>query len=451
MLVMLAWTAFSASLPAQESIPEAGPARFRLRPSIRLGGNYNRVEGLPVVVGPVLQRGGPAPFRVDAMVIWRSERRIGTDPKAVGYRIEARQQWGSADALFVGGTAHSLIAPIERWHVSDLKTSLATLFGHQDLRDHVARTGFSAFLGVQRPAGRLTARVTYRDEDHDFIPPGSPLTLRRNERPWRPQPLVGVGRVRTVSAAVVFDDRDRPGDPDNGWFLSGGVTAAIGGSLVLPAFLEAGPEPVSPVANARPIAADFRTGSLEIRRYNRLGRSMSLRLRAIVAGSLDGEPIPPQFQHALGGPGSLPGYPILSVDCGARSRVYSVFHGEDPGTVRVPAYAGYGCDGFALFQAEYGGRLPFGIVVDADPEELEGDFDPPPLLDLRPRWSVFLDAARGWSMSDPGDAAFLGPDTETLLDLGAGLALGPLGLYWAWPLVGEGRRGNIFLHIAHRF
>ena len=95
--------------------------------------------------------------------------------------------------------------------------------------------------------------------------------------------------------------------------------------------------------------------------------------------------------------------------------------------------------------------MPFGIFVDSDPDELESEPDAPPLLDLRPRWSVFFNVAQGWSMSDPGDEAFLGPDTDVLMDLGAGLALGPLGLYLAWPLQGEGRNGNLFLRIAHRF
>lgn len=448
---LLAWSLLSVSVAAQETIQEAAPAQFRLSPSIGLAGQYNRVEGLPVMFGPVLERDGPNPFRIDAMAIWRTEMRVGTDPEAFGYRIEARQQWGTSKVFFVGGTAHSLISPIEQWQVSDLETSLSTFFLHQDFRDHVVRTGFSGFVGLEIPDSKLTARVTYGDEDHDFLPPGNPLALSGDPQLWRPQPLVGVGRARTVSAEVVFDDRDRPRDPDKGWYLSGRVTAAVGGSMSLPAYMEAGGGPTDPVADERPIETDFWTGFLEARRYFRFERSLTVKLRALVAGSLDGEPIPPQFQHALGGVGSLPGYPTFSADCGARSQVYSVFHGESSDTVRVPAFAGYGCDGFALFQIEFGGRIPFGIVVDPDPDELDGDSYSPPLFDFRPRWSVFFDAAQGWSMSEPGDAEFLGPDTDVLMDLGVGFSTGAVGLYWAWPLAGNGGEGNLFLRIAHRF
>ena len=450
-LLVLAWGPLSASLIAQESMPEADSAQFILSPSFRVGGQYNRVEGLPIMLGSALERGGPSPFGAEALVILRTDRLFGGDPDAVGYQIEVQQQWGATNTFSAGAAAHSLIAPIERWHVSDLETSLSTFFIHQDFRDHVEKTGFSVFVGVANPDGRLTGRVTYRDESHDFVTPGSPLALSSDPEPWRPQPLVGVGRVRTVSAAVVFDDRDRFGYPNHGWYLSGGVTAAVGGSLILPEYLDAGSGPEIPVADARAVATNFRRGTLEIRRYDRVGRSMNLRLRAIVTSSLGGGPLPPQFQRALGGPGSLPGYPLLSVDCGARSQEYSVLQGEGAQTVRVPAYAGYGCDGFALFQAEYGGRIPFGIVVDQDPYELEDEYESPPFLDLRPHWSVFFEVARGWSMSDPGDEAFLGPDTETLLDVGAGLAMGPLGLYWAWPLAGEKGKGNLFLRIVYRF
>ena len=37
------------------------------------------------------------------------------------------------------------------------------------------------------------------------------------------------------------------------------------------------------------------------------------------------------------------------------------------------------------------------------------------------------------------------------MDLGAGIYLGDVGVYWAWPLNGSNRRVNFFLRIAHRF
>jgi hypothetical protein len=42
-------------------------------------------------------------------------------------------------------------------------------------------------------------------------------------------------------------------------------------------------------------------------------------------------------------------------------------------------------------------------------------------------------------------------DTKTLMDMGVGLHLGDLGLYWAWPLTESGRGVNFYLRIDHRF
>ncbi|MEJ2219135.1 MAG: hypothetical protein P8099_21330, partial [Gemmatimonadota bacterium] len=47
----------------------AGDSRLMLR----AGTNYNRVEGLPIMFGPVIETAGSNPLRLEAMAIWRSE------------------------------------------------------------------------------------------------------------------------------------------------------------------------------------------------------------------------------------------------------------------------------------------------------------------------------------------------------------------------------------------
>src|SRR5690606_22508136 len=151
-----------------------------------------------------------------------------------------------------------------------------------------------------------------RDE-HGFAPVRSPWTLTRNDEAWRPQPLVAEGNLWTLAADLVLDDRNDPADPTDGWWVRARALRGLGGSLELPE--HAVPGASDAPTPARPVDADFTTGTLDARRYARLGPDSDLAFRLFLGGSLDGKPLPPQFQHALGGEGTLPAYPLLSVDC----------------------------------------------------------------------------------------------------------------------------------------
>ena len=418
--------------------------------SVRSAGNYNRVEGLPVMFGPVFRTRGDDAFRVDLMGIWKSESGIRLAPRELGYLFRAEQHFGPGNRFTVGGTAHSLVDPIETNGLIDLEASLTAFLLHRDYRDYFERQGFSGYVRYDEPDWGLHLALEYGDDEYSFVPVGSPWTLKRNDAPWRPQPLVAEGRLRTVSSNVLVDARNDSDDPTDGWYLNARATVGLGGGLTFPEYRLPDPQPANLFQEARPIDTDFSAGSIDLRRYARLGPGADLRLRGYLAGSIDGETLPPQFQHTLGGEGSLPGHPLMSLDCGARDRLFSVYRNVDDESVRMPVYAGYGCDRIALFQAEYRSTLFFDF--DLGPGDDWGDtWDWYPVIDLHPSWSIFFDAGRGWSLADPSDPAFLGPSTRTQMDLGFGLLLGDIGLYWAWPLSGNSKDANFFMRIDHRF
>lgn len=417
--------------------------------SVRVESNYNRVEGLPVLFGPVFQTRSAHPFRMDALAVWKSESGIRIAPDEMGYMVRAEQRFGPRDRFSIGATAHSLVEPIESSGFSHSEASLAAFLLHQDFRDYYGREGISAFARFDDEDARVSAAAEYRYENHSFVPVASPWTIKRNDSPWRPTPLVGEGRLHTVSGSLVLDGRNDAADPTDGWYLEARARAGVGGDLTISEYRLPDPGPETVVSETRPSESTFRSGYLDFRRYARLGPDADIKIRGVLAGSLDGEPLPPQFQHALGGEGSMPGFPVFGLDCGARANLYSVLRPEGETLVRRNAYAGYGCDRVALFQAEYRGTFSFDLGVGSD--DWDDDWSWYPLVDLTPSWSVFFDAGRGWSLSEPGSPAFLGPDTETLMDVGLGLLLGDVGLYWAWPLNGDERDVNFFLRIDHRF
>ncbi len=425
----------------------AGDSRLVLR----AGTNYNRVEGLPIMFGPVIETAGTNPLRLEAMAIWRSETGGSFEPDRMGYRVRAEQFLGGHRAFSVGASIYSVVQPMDRWQTGDLEASLGAAIFREDLRDYFDRRGASGFVRF-RPNHAMDARLEYRRDENTSLAAGDPWSLFDRKTEWRFQPLVAEGRIGTAVADVTIDLRDDDEDPYTGWWINGVVQTAVNGELTRPGIdpaagydsLFAGPIPTS--FSARTYPADFTTAFIDIRRYAPVGYASQLNLRVVGGGALTDTPLPPQYQHALGGIGTLPGYDQFEADCGARlvptSRVQD-------GSTRT-YYPSYGCDRFALFQAEYRGRLSldFGFGDTWHQERWHDWYDWN--WDVNPSWIVFFDAGRGWT-NDAGGLAGLSRDTGWLYDAGLGLLLDRLGFYVAFPLTEDGGGARFFMRLDHRF
>lgn len=398
----------------------------------------------------MIETAGSSPLRVEALAVLRTESGLDTD--GVGYDVRVEQGLGFGSPVRIGGTVRSVVDPIEEAGVRDLEASLAAALFRLDTRDYFERTGWSAFARWTPIWSPIEAMVEYRDESHASLAARSPWSLFNGGDAWRPQPLVAEGKIRTIGAGIEYDTRDRKDRATRGWLLAARVDHGVGGKLAIP-------EHGSPIlADADWVAVhprqhvdtDFATARLEVRRYQRVGYAALLNVRAVLTGALTDSPLPPQFQHALGGIGTLPGYATMSADCGARSA--RVSREARPTT---PFFAGYGCDRAFLVQAEYIG--PFGLDIDffnrdrarnrvrvQDPDDWW-----PSMIDFDPTWVVFVDAGRGWTLEDSAEP--FRQDTELLVDAGVGLLFGDIGIYAAAPVRGEGRKVNVFLRLGRRF
>lgn len=417
------------------------------RLTLRTGTSYNRVEGLPIMFGPVLETAGSNPFRLEALAIWRTETGASLETDQMGYQVTAEQFLGGTRSASVGATLHSVVDPLDRWQLRDLEASLAAVLFRQDYRDHFERTGWSAFIRA-RPMAGLDARVTYRDERHAALPTGDPWSLFARSGSWRLQPLIAEGDIRTLGASVELDRRERRDHARSGWLARASVERPVGGSLTRPALdaVSAGPDFQDPIMSyipALPADLDFTTALVDVRRYSPVSHRSSLNVRVVAAGSLSETPLPPQYQRALGGPGTLPGWDAFHGDCGAR-RVAGAHEGDR-------YFPAYGCDRIALAQVEYHGNL----AIDLGLGELRHQFDhhwwKDVTLDASPTWVAFMDAGRGWIYGDAGSAVRSG-GTGTLIDAGMGLHIGKLGLYAAVPLNADsGQSPRFFLRWGMRF
>jgi len=239
--------------------------------SVRVEQNYNRVEGLPVMFGPVFQTSGKNYFRMDALAIWRSQSGPHLASNDLGYLVRGEQHFGPGGRYSVGASVRSMVQPIESWKLTNVEASLATFLLHEDFRDYYRRKGFGAFLRYDHPSAGVHLTVEYRSEDQGFLTAVSPWTLRRNAEPWRPQPLVGEGRIGTMTGQLVLDSRNDREDPTDGWYLQASSTFGVGGTLTLPEYLQ--PEPaaatvaaaasrwVSSTCAATPVSAPIRTSA----------------------------------------------------------------------------------------------------------------------------------------------------------------------------------------------
>ena len=419
-------------------------ARFVLK----AGQNYNRREGLPVIFGPSLRTSGSNPLRFDAWGIWRTEMGLELGWEDFGFMLKAEQSLGGRDKMAVGATGYSFVTPMEDWGITNLEASLATFILHKDYRDYYDREGWSAYARFSLPFLPVEIKAEYFQEDQGFVPVAGPWSLTKNNQPWRSQPLIATGEVRFLEESVTIDTRNRRNQPSNGWYVRASARQGLGGDLSLPAHWTSNDPDAEPI-DASEFATDFLTGFLDARSYNRIGQRAFLNFRGILGGSLKDAPLPPQFQHAMGGVGSLPGYSLFSVDCGARSetRGYDVTDGAI--TVRDPVFPSYGCDQIALFQVELRGSffVDWGLGGGPSADPWAEDWDWVPRVEMSPAWAAFFNMGKGWTAEGPGGSG-------TVSDVGVGLYLGDLGVFYAYPLnedASGGKNGNFFIRLSRRF
>lgn len=408
----------------------------------RVYGNYSRVEGLPLALGPVIETGGTYPFRLEALAVLRTN--AGGSLDGTGYIARAEQAIGRGRQFHVGASVASTVDPIEARGMSDLEASLSSAIFRYDPRDYFLRTGWSAFVRWTPVPSPVSATLEYRDEEHRSLFVADVWSLLDDGEAWRPQPIVAEGDLRSLTARFVVDTRDDAEEPTRGWIVDASLTRSLGGSLALPEYFRANDLGLPVLVAPTPFDADFTTAILDARIYRRIGLGSLLNFRAVAGGALEDRALPPQFQSALGGIPTLPGYDQFAGDCGARS----VHVGREAAQFTPAFFPAYGCDRFVLLQAEYIGDLGIDFELFRRDAAWENDW-----IDwgwyFDPTWTIFFDVGHGWANGDL--ASLRREDTGILADAGVGFLIGDLGIYAALPLEGSNRKATFSLRLGRRF
>lgn len=404
---------------------------------------YNRVEGLPVYVGPSFGRDlGWGRLAVDAFAIWRSVEGFAYTPENIGHAVTAEVRLGSRRGVRFGARLFDVIDPVEGWQLDGEESGLAAAVLRRDFRDYYGAHGGSLSASLFR--GRaFDATVAYSDQRWADVRQRNPWTLFRGDARWRDNPAMDNGTLHLLHGTLRYDTRTDVGRPPSGWYLLADYERGTG------RITDYG------VASAgtRLERADGRTAYdrlvLDVRRYNRLAPSTQLNLRLIGGGWLSGDDLPLQRRFSLGGPATLPGYDFRRTgrgpdvwQCGAPPAA------DAPIPIGAPAQ----CERFVLAQAELRRTIPLDALglLRAGRARRRGGWG------RDPEWVVFADAGRGWLVDGGLDGVSLTgrrlPALSTLrADAGVGLVLDNLGVYVAKSITDPRAPANVVIRLRPRF
>lgn len=429
--------------------------RSRMTPSERSRGDlrlvtartYNRVEGLPLLLGPRAYLNfswGRA--TVDAMGVLRSADRFELKSENLGHLLRVELQFGGARGVRLAGRLEDVVSPVEEWHLSDSEVGLATFLLHRDYRDYYNRHGgsvsASAFVGEH-----LEATLSWADETWSTPRARDPWSLLRDNQDWRPNPVMDAGRFHLVRAGMRYDTRNDDVDPWSGWYITADYEYGVG------RITDYGPTSRA-LRDINPRGRNAYDRVLfDVRRYNRVSAEGQLSLRLVAGGWLSGDDLPLQRRFALGSVGSLPGYDFRQIRPGTDFLTCAgVRDGDAPGGSRSPAGVPAQCERFVLGQAEYRSELRSNLFGLLDQERKRRRFG----WGRGAEWVVFADVGRGWLVGPRAGALQYGPGTFPGLhtfrgDLGVGLRLDDLGLYIAKSFTDPRTPVNFFARLQPRF
>jgi len=197
-----------------------GDADSRSSLTIATGGTFNRIEGLPVVFGPLFDWKLQQNFRmrVDALGVFRSAGDLSDKRSDLGYMFRGELRSGDVRPVGLGVRGFDVVSPVEDWGLHDAEIGWSAFVFGRDYRDYFLNKGWAVRTFAQagaadRPVARAPPRVA--DERRQ---PGS-WTVSAIPRNGVPNPPIDEGHFTTIAAGAVLDTRNDPEEPTAGWLV----------------------------------------------------------------------------------------------------------------------------------------------------------------------------------------------------------------------------------------
>ena len=426
-------------LPSASARVSWGSADSRSSLTIATGGTFNRVEGLPIVFGPLFDWKLQQDFRlrIDALGVFRSAGDLSDKRSDLGYMFRSELRSGEVRPVGITVRAFDVVSPVEDWGLHSNEVGWSSFLFARDYRDYYLNKGWGARVFAQ-PERPIALGLEVRHEWHTSVAVQDPWTIFRNSDPWRANPPIDEGHYTTVAATASVDTRNDTEDPTAGW-------------LVRATFENSRSSDVVPHAGVPPTVRDsiptdgsysFNRMFIDARHYARISPSGRIHVRLVGGGWMGGDPLPLQKRLSLGGPEPMPGEAFRTAACN--------------GDIVDPAFAGSklaACDRVLAFQTEYRGHLKLNWSYNPnsgrdEPRE-EGSFFWLEGLDV----VVFANTGQAWLVGNgPGQvpAGQLPTLASWLVDVGLGADWSGFGVYIA-KAVTTGEKLRFTVRLDHRF
>ncbi len=405
--------------------------------------SYNRVEGLPVWVGPRLKvRNGDTGVEAEAFGIIRTGSQLALNRENLGHRVRLELREGRTMGLLLGGRLYDEVDAVEHWQLTDTEVGLASFLFTRDYRDYWLRHGGEVSLGLYGP-GVTELRATLAHERWSSRRTLDVPSLIDADAPWRRNPQADAGVMHLLTVSGTFDTRDQPERPQSGWLLHGSLERGRG---VLDSIAPTTPDVRAVTSGPTAYTRFF----LDLRRYTRLGPNLQVNLRAVGGGRLGVNALPMQRRLSVSGIDVLPGFDFrrapTAIDVGTCA------------TGSVDAYYALGrpaqCERIALLQAEL--KRDFRIDLTGGVDAFGDRRWFPGLRRADGAFVLFANGGRGWLVGTPTDALHLRPGAFPTMrhwnaDVGAGLDFGSFGVYVAQAVSESTLKPNVYLRLGHRF
>ena len=402
------------------------------------GKTYNRVEGLPVLFGPVFHDSiRSAELNASVMGIIRSANSFHWDSQNLGHRVSAEMRVGRGRGYALGLSSYDVMTPVEPWQLPDPDAGLAALFGHRDFRDYFNRHGAKATATFNMSA-RSSFAFDWSDERWGSPDERHVFSVFGNGKAWRANPLTDAGRFHLAVLRANIDTRNDEGNPSTGWLIF--------------AEYERGTGTITDFGLTSPLTRPFPSpnvtygrGLFDLRRYNRLSPTTTFNARLVLGGWLHGDELPLERRFSVGGIGTVPGFDFRRFDAGTVD-VSQCSNGGTP-----PPGNPAQCERVAIGQLEYRQEMPFFNFLNARPIRLRGIG-----FTVEPTAVAFVDAGRGWlvgpAFADLQYSSHSFPRFGTFrTDVGVGVDLGLIGVYVAKAVSSSKEPANVFLRVHRRF
>jgi hypothetical protein len=407
--------------------------RVRTTLSLTTGGTYNRIEGLPVMFGPLFEfrPSGGTYARLDLRGILRTAGESTDLRSDFGYVARADLRFTGRTEFGVGGRLYSEVQPIEDQPLSAGESGWSAFLLQRDYRDYYEREGVAGMAYVQ-PTRSLRIEVSLSRDAERSVRATDPWSLLRNSDRWRRNPLIDDGHYFITAVEAEFDTRNDRDLPTTGWMIRSRyehLTSDDVAPVALPAVVRPSP----------PTGGGYATDrlSLDVRRYSRLTPGLRVNARVRADGWIAGDRLPVQRRVSLGGPDLLPGFDFRAFPCSPRGF-------SDPANAAL-------CDRMVATQIEVRTRLGLNLgyrMPDREGNRL-GRFIGIEEADL----VLFSDAGKAWlAGGGPGQVPVnrLPVLNEWSLDIGLGLDAGEIGAYLA-KSISSGEPVKFVVRLQRRF